>query len=205
MNFLEFKEKFFNLSIFTTDQVYSWYPGFDRNNFSRWVKKGLILRLRKGYYTFPEYKSIPHYSFYFANKIYKPSFISLHSALSYYGLIPESIFQITSVTTLKTENFKNEIGEFVYKSINSKVMFGYEFKEIDNAKNFKISTPEKAIVDLLYLYPEYSTEEEILNLRFDEDLLPELINKDRLLQLSEKIKMNSLTNRIKLLIKVYGI
>lgn len=203
MNFLQFREKFFRLSIFTIDQVYAWYPNFDRNSFTRWVNRGLIIRLRKGVYTFPEYKSLPHYPFYFANKIYKPSYVSLHTALAYYGLIPESILQITSVTTLKTESFFNDVGEFSYKTIKNNLMFGYQHKEIDNEKNFMIAIPEKAIVDFLYLYPEYNTEEDILNLRFDEDLLTETINKELLFELTEKTKVKALLHRIKILTGVY--
>lgn len=203
MNFLQLKEKFFKLSIFTTDQVYVWYPNFDRNNFTRWFNKGLIIRLRKGVYTFPEYKSLLHYPFYFANKIYKPSYVSLHSALAYYGLIPESILQITSITTLKTESFVSDVGEFSYKTIKKNLMFGYYHKEVDMDKKFMIAIPEKAIIDFLYLYPEYNTEEDILNLRFDEALLSETINKDLLFELTEKTEVNALLHRIKILTKVY--
>lgn len=203
MSFIKFREKFFKLSIFTTDQVYAWYPNFDRNNFTRWVSKGLIIRLRNGVYTFPEYKSLPHYAFYFANKIYKPSYVSLHSALAFYGLIPESIFQITSVTTLKTESFVNDIGEFSYKTIKKNLMFGYHYKEVDNDKKFMIAIPEKAIIDFLYLYPEYKSGEDLLNLRFDEDILTETINKDLLFEMAEKTKVHALLDRIKTLTKVY--
>lgn len=203
MNFHQLKEKFYKLSIFTTDQVYSWHPNFDRNSFTRWVNKGLIIRLRKGVYTFPENRSLPHFPFFFANKIYKPSYVSLHSALAYYGLIPESILQITSVTTLKTESFVNDVGGFSYKTIKKNLMFGYQHKEIDNEKNFMIAVPEKAIIDFLYLYPAYNTEKDILNLRFDEDLLTETINKGLLFELTEKTKVNALFDRIKILTKVY--
>ena len=203
MNFLQFKEKFFRLSIFTTDQVYTWYPNFDRNNLTRWLNKNLIIRLRNGIYTFKEYKSLPHFPFYFANKIYKPSYVSLHAALAFYGLIPESILQITSVTTLKTESFVNAVGEFSYKTIKKSLMFGYQLMDVDNDKKYIIAIPEKAIIDLLYLYPEYNTEKDILNLRFDEDVLIERINKDLLFELTEKVKINALLHRIKTLTKLY--
>ena len=203
MNFLQFREKFFNLSIFTINQVYAWYSDFDRNNFTRWVKRGLIIRLRNGVYTFPEYKTLPHYQYYFANIIYKPSYISLQTALAFYGLVPESVLQITSVTTLKTESFVNDIGEFSYKTIKKNLMFGYLPKEIGDDKRFMIAIPEKAIIDFLHLYPEYNTKENLLDLRFDEDLLNDMINKDLLIELAEKTKIKALIRRIKLLIKVY--
>lgn len=205
MNFLQFREKFFKLSIFTTDQVYAWYPNFDRNNFTRWIKKGLIIRLRQGLYTFPGNKTKPNFDLYAANRMYRPSYISIHSALSFYGLIPEAVFQTTSVSTLKTTSFKNDFGNFVYKTINSKLMYGFSSKKIDVEKYFLIADPEKAIMDLLYLYPEYNSEKEILELRFDEDILTEIFNKDLLIEYTEKIENKSLLQRVKQLISVYDL
>jgi len=205
MLFINFKEKFNKLAIFTTDQVYAWYPKFDRNNFSRWVKKGLIVRLRRNFYTFPEYKTIPNFEFYVANRIYNPSYISTHSALSYYGLIPEAVITTSSVSVLKTASFKNDFGTFTYKTINQELLFGYSFKKIDTVRNFSIAEPEKAIVDLLYLYPEYNSEQEILELRLDDDILIEVLNRDLLLEYTSKTENNALLERIKILITVYGL
>ncbi|MDP2304166.1 MAG: type IV toxin-antitoxin system AbiEi family antitoxin domain-containing protein [Ignavibacteria bacterium] len=205
MNFLQFKEKFFKLSIFTTDQVYAWYSNFDRNNFSRWVKKGLIIRLRQGLYTFPEYKTKPNFDFYAANRIYRPSYISIHSALSFYGLIPEAVFQTTSVSTLKTASFENDFGTFVYKTISAKLMYGYSSKKIAAERYFLIADPEKAIMDLLYLYPEYNSEDEIFELRLDEDILLEIFNKELLTEYTEKTENKSLLQRVQKLITVYGL
>ena len=205
MNFLQFREKFLKLSVFTNNQVYAWYPNFDRNNFTRWFKKGLLIRLRQGLYTFPENKTKPNFDFYAANRIYRPSYISIHSALSFYGLIPEAIFQTTSVSTLKTASFKNDFGTFVYKTINAKLMYGYNSKKIDAERYFLIADPEKAIMDLLYLYPEYNSEKEILELRFDEDILLEIFHKELLIEYTEKTENKSLLQRVKKLITVYGL
>jgi predicted transcriptional regulator of viral defense system len=110
MNYLDFRNQMFDLACFNTEQVYAWEPSFDRNNLWRWTQKGLLIRLRQGWFTFPEYKSKPEYAWYFANRIYNPSYISLHTALSYYSIIPEAVVQITSVTPLKTAFFSNVIG-----------------------------------------------------------------------------------------------
>ena len=61
------------------------------------MKKGLLVRLRQGYYTFSEYLASSDHVYFFANRIYKPSYISLHTALSFYGIIPEAVGSITSV------------------------------------------------------------------------------------------------------------
>lgn len=91
MNWFEFEKKMFDLGCFSIHQVYAWRPGFDRNNLVRWTKKGRLVHLRRGWYAFPEYKDKPEFAEYIAGKIYNPSYISLHSALAFYGLIPESV------------------------------------------------------------------------------------------------------------------
>ena len=58
MTFLEFKEQLFDLACFNIYQVYAWQPDFDRNNLTRWTKKGYLIRLRQGYFAFSEYKSV---------------------------------------------------------------------------------------------------------------------------------------------------
>ena len=203
MNYLDFRNRMFDLVCFNTHQVYAWEPDFDRNNFVRWVKKGLLLRLRQGYYTFPEYKSNPDFTLFFANRIYRPSYISLHTALAFYGIIPEAVVQITSVTSLKTANFQNDIGEFAYKSVLRELMFGYDIKPVANNQSIQIAKPEKAILDLLYLYPFYNTEQEMENLRFDEDFLTDEINLMLLEEYLLKMESNALEKRVKLFKKTY--
>ena len=55
MDYQHFREAFFNQISFTSNQVQAWYRGFDKNNLGRWVKKGYIIKLRNGHYTFKEY------------------------------------------------------------------------------------------------------------------------------------------------------
>jgi predicted transcriptional regulator of viral defense system len=203
MNYLDFKNRMFDLVCFNTHQVYAWAPDFDRNNFVRWAKKGLLLRLRQGYYTFPEYKSKSDFTLFFANRIYRPSYISLHTALAFYGIIPEAIVQITSVTSLKTASFQNDIGEYEYKSIRKELMFGYDIKPIANGQSLQLAQPEKSLLDLLYLYPFYNTEQEIENLRLDEDFLQDELDLQLLENYLLKFKSKALEKRVKLLKNTY--
>lgn len=205
MNYLEFKNRMFDLGCFNIHQVYAWKPGFDRNNFSRWIDKGLIIRLRRGYYTFPEYKGKPDFVLYFANRIYRPSYVSLHAALAFYGIIPEAVIQITNVTTLKTVSFSNDFGEYSYKNVKEDLMFGYDLKPIAEGRTLQLAKPEKALLDLLYLYPFYNTEQELEGLRLDEDFLEDDLNLEVLGEYLEKFGNKSLDNRVKLLMKTYGL
>lgn len=205
MNYLEFKNRMFDLGCFNTHQVYAWKPDFDRNNFVRWTKKGLLIRLRQGYYTFPEYKSTPDFTLFFANRIYRPSYISLHTALAFYEMIPEAVVQVTSVTSLKTASFKNEFGEYEYKSVRKELMFGYDIKPVANGQSLQLAQPEKALLDLLYLYPFYNTEQEMEDLRLDEDFLMDELDLQRLENYLSKFKNKALQKRVKLLKNTYGL
>lgn len=205
MLFHEFNKAMFSQGSFTSNQVYTWRPGFDKNNLGRWAQKGLLLKLRNGFYSFPEYLKQPNFEFYLANRIYKPSYISLHSALAFYGLIPESVVQITSVTTLKTAEFQNAFGTFNYKTVKPAAMFGFDYLPFMNDRTLLLAKPEKAILDLLYLYPFYKTENDFESLRLDEDIMNETINKEIILNYLEKFTNKSLENRVHLLLKVYGL
>ena len=197
MTFLEFKNQLFDLACFNIYQVYAWQSDFDRNSLTRWVKKGYLIRLRQGYFAFSEYKSKPDYFLYFANRIYRPSYISLHTALSFYGMIPEAVVQITSVTTLKTASFVNDFGEYL--------MFGYELKPMADNRTIQFATPEKALLDLLYLYPFYDSEQELEELRLDEDYLHDDLNKDLLMDYCDMFQSKALDHRVKLLLKTYDL
>jgi predicted transcriptional regulator of viral defense system len=205
MSFLEFKDKMFDLACFHIHQVYAWQPDFDRNNLTRWTKKGYLIRLRQGYFAFSEYKKKQDYLLYFANRIYRPSYISLHTALSFYGMIPEAVVQITSITSLKTASFANDAGEYSYKNIKENLMFGYELKPMENNRVIQFATPEKALLDLLYLYPFYDNEQELTELRLDEDYLHDDLNKDLLMDYRAKFQSKALDHRVKLLLKTYDL
>jgi predicted transcriptional regulator of viral defense system len=203
MNYLEFKNRMFDLGCFNTQQVYTWKPDFDRNNFGRWVNKGLLIRLRQGYYTFPEYVNKPDFTLLFANRIYRPSYISLHTALAFYGIIPEAVVQITSVTSLKTINFKNEIGEYQYKSVKKELMFGYDIKPLASGHSLYIARPEKALLDLLYLNPFYNADQDLEDLRLDLDFLLDELDVQRLDDYLLQFESKALQKRVKRLKNIY--
>lgn len=205
MNYIEFRSKLFDQACFSIDQVYAWQPGFDRNNLSRWIKKGLLIRLRQGWFTFSEYKGKPDFAFYFANRIYRPSYISLHTALAFYGLIPEAVTQVTSVTPLKTAFFNNHMGDYSYRTIKKELMFGYILKSLAKNMTMQMAEPEKAILDLLYLYPEYSTEKELEELRLDGDYLDADLNRVLLMEYTDRFKSIAMEHRVQMLLKTYGL
>lgn len=205
MNYLEFHRQWRPLGCFNVQQIYSWCPDFNRHNLRVWEHKGYITKLRKEYYAFSECKTIPDFNRYIANRIYRPSYISLHTALSYYGMIPEAVVQITSVTSLKTSSFKNDFGEYCYNSVKPWLMFGYEPKTMTDGRAILFATPEKALLDLLYLNPFYKTENDMADLRLDEDFMCEDFSVEIFKEYAERTGSKALNSRIKTLLTAYGL
>ena len=84
-------------------------------------------------------------------------------------------------------------------------MFGYGLKVIDGGRTMKMASAEKAILDLLYLYPGYSSAKEIEALRFDEDYLHDDLKKDLLIEYSIQFKNKALEKRVQQLFITYGL
>jgi len=166
MNYLSFEKIFKPFGIVSISQVRATKLVFDKNNFGRWEKQGLLIKLRNGYYAFADIASTSGFAHYAASKIYKPSYISLRTALAFHGIIPETANEITSVSSLKTSTYENSLGTFSYKKIKPSLMFGYDAVE-KNGFTFFMASPEKAILDLLYLEPSYNFKKEMRNLRLD--------------------------------------
>lgn len=203
MTYLEFHRQWHSLGCFNIRQIYAWHPDFNRLNLRNWEKKGLIMKLRKEFYAFSDCKSLPDFAVYVANRIYRPSYISLHSALAHYGMIPESVGSITSVTSLKTMQFSNELGEYSYKSVKPHLMFGYVPKPMNDGRNILFATPEKALLDLLYIYPFYRTEQDMLDLRLDEDFMLNEFNAERFREYVDTAGIHALAKRAHTLINTY--
>ena len=125
--------------------------------------------------------------------------------MSFYGIIPESVPEITSVTTLKTITFSNDFGEYSYKNIRPELMFGYDLRDMEGGRRIMFATPEKAIIDLLYLYPFYNTERDLEDLRLDESYMEDDLNAKRLTEFSDRIGSKALSKRIDMLRKVHNL
>lgn len=203
MNYLEFREQWHAVGCFNIYQIRAWRPDFDRINLFHWVKKGYLSKLRQDWYAFSDLKGNPETARYVAQRIYTPSYISLHTALSFYGIIPEAVTVVTSVTSNRPTTYSNEFGEFSYQTVKPALFFGYKSMPLSPHGRYLLAFPEKAILDLLYLYPQYNTEEALLDLRFDEYWMQEELDCDKLLAFSAQSGVKALQSRVKLLLKTY--
>lgn len=203
MTYTQFYNQWHGLGCFSVHQVHAISPDFNRANWHQWQKSGYIVMLRRGWYAFADYLQQPDYARYFAGKIYAPSYISLHTALSFYGIIPEAVVEITSVTTQKTCRYENTFGQFSYQTVRPRLFWGFEPKTMRDGKQYMMATPEKAIIDLLYLYPQYSSVEDMRELRLDEDWMREELDKERLMGYVERIGSPIIAKRVRLLLTAY--
>ena len=149
MQFIEFKQIFKEYVVFSKNEINKYIPGFNKMNLIYWQEKGYIKKIKNNWYCFTDKEISQAVLFYIANKIYAPSYISLETALSFYGFIPEGVFLTTSISTLKTNEFDTFTGRFSYKSVKRNIFFGYKIIET-NKLSFKIAEAEKAILDFLY-------------------------------------------------------
>lgn len=204
-SFISFRNQFFKYGCLSWHQILMWNPDFDENNITRWVRKGLLVRLRREWLAFPEYRKTPDFARYIAGRIYKPSYISLFSALSYYGMIPEAVTDITSITTLKTSSFQNDFGLFSYNSVKASMFFGFCLKPTADGRTVTIATAEKALIDLLYLHPAYSNEDDMLELRLDEAFMQDEFKRNLADSYIEAIGSKTLHKKLLTLYTAYGI
>lgn len=203
MMYLEFYRKWINPGLFNINQVLAWYPEFQQSNLSRWIKKDYIVKLRKEWYIFKEKLDVPGIQYLIGNKLYQPSYVSLQTALCFYGIIPESVMDVTSVCTIDSKSYSTEISLYSYQKVRPDLFFGYRLIEFENVGTVRFATPEKAILDFLYLNPFYKTEQDMADLRFDEWFMCEDLDKERLRQMLSRYKNKSLETRISKLLQRY--
>lgn len=167
MKFTTFQKQFAGLPVVSVVEIEKAFPGFDRNALTRWQEAGLLEKIRNTQYRFTD-KPVAGDTelFFIANRIYSPSYVSLQSALSWHGFIPEGVFTVTSVSTLKTQFFLTGVGNFAYRTIKPALYFGYRLEPF-GAYRFKIAEPAKALLDLLYLFPNLDSEDHFHELRLN--------------------------------------
>ncbi|HMP72313.1 MAG TPA: hypothetical protein PKE55_03535 [Kiritimatiellia bacterium] len=122
-----------------------------RDRISLLLEKGDLVRVRKGLYVLGEqYRRGPVVREQLANLIYGPSYVSLDYALSFHGLIPERVDEVTSVTTGKSRRFETGFGVFTYRPLlTGRYQPGITFGGAEPGR-FLIASPEKALVDKVW-------------------------------------------------------
>ncbi len=149
----------------------------------RWLDEEALISLKRGLYAVPDSSSqsalfLPL----IANHVYGPSYVSMEFMLSHYGLIPERVMQVTSVTTRRGKVFENDLGRFSNQRLPvSYYALGVNYLKASDRVGYMVASREKAVCDWLALTPNlkiYSTKGLrgllLEDMRMDEYLLSEM-------------------------------
>ena len=143
-------------------------------------QKGELVRLKRGLYITAN--GNPNL-FLVANHLYGPSYVSCESALRYYGLIPEHVESVISVSTLRSKEFENALGRFSYRHIPIDYYPLDICIQTEKEVSFQIASPEKALADLVILTSG-------IRLRYKKEIL-EYLEQDLRLDMEAFYKMDA--------------
>lgn len=195
MKFRDFKEKGVVLPIFCLNDVRKFDPDFFRQQLNYWQNQKLIKPAGNGYYVFSDVKVDESFLFMLTNKIYEPSYVSLESALAYYGVIPESVLGVTSVTSRKTKEEETEWGGLSYRQVKPELLTGFEIIQPTDAVKYKMARLEKAVLDYLYLNPNVKSVLDLEGLRWNKQVLADLDDNKLFLRYLEIFDSKALRQR----------
>ncbi len=141
-------------------------PAQVRKQLSLWVQAGRLVQLRRGLYVLaPPYRKIEPHPFLIANRLRLGTYVSLQSALAYHNLIPEAVPVVTSVGNVRPAFVETPFGTFSFRHIKTDLLWGYDDLSVTRSQRAFIATPEKALLDLVYLQPGADMESYLLGLR----------------------------------------
>ena len=200
MQYLELRQQLGDFLVFSLDDIKKVDHAFHRRRLNEWQDKGYIKKIIKGFYIFADLEINESVLFVIANRIFDPSYISLEMALSYHGLIPESVYGITSVSSRKTYSFNSQLAKFNYRKIKPELMFGYQLINYQN-HNFKMAEIEKAILDFFYVNSKLKTEGQFEELRINRDTFRERVDVEKLKDYLAQYNNKALSRRINKFIK----
>ena len=151
--FADFRTAFLGLPVIPLLEIGMRFPEMHRSRLSQWQQRGLLLKVRNGFYRIAERPITDHERWAIANAIHAPSYVSLRTALAHYGFIPEGVFHVESITTSTTRSYAFSGTDYSFRHVRPSFYFGYRFVELNGARAM-LASPEKALLDLLYLEPE---------------------------------------------------
>jgi len=149
-----------------------------RRQLSRWTRAGRLLQLRRGLYALaPPWQRIKPHPFLIANRLGPGSYVSGLSALAFAQAIPEYVAEVTSCTGGRPHTHLTPLGRFSFRRLKAGLRFGYQQVALGDGQTAFLATPEKALLDLIYLQPGGDDPAFLKELRLNLDVLQsELLN-----------------------------
>jgi len=174
MRYIDFRQSF-AVPIFTSQDIKLLATDVTPSQLTAWQKNSYITKIRGGVYVFNDAKDniTPEE---LSSVIVEPSYVSLELALFRYNLIPEAIFATTCISSKNNRTHDTYLGLFNYQHLKSELYFGY-VQQQGKFRPYFIAEPEKAILDFLYLHPQYNSIEDVKGLRLDIETFNDLDHK----------------------------
>ena len=203
MTYLEFRNSLLSFQVFSIQDIEKNFPGFDSRRLVEWRQKGYIRKLVNKWYLFSECAVDEQLLYRISNCIYRPSYISLESALAFYHLIPEAVYTQKAITTRKTISYTTPAGTFDYHSLKPGLFFGYTILH-KGSLPLMLAEVEKAVLDYLYLNASMRSAKDIEQLRLNYVELQNNFDWDKLGKYQLVFESKTLDKKIKILKKQLG-
>lgn len=143
-------------------------PADVRRQLARWTAAGKILQLRRNVYVLaPPWRRVEPHPFLIANELHPPSYISLQSALAYYGMIPEAVPVTTSITSGRPLQIDTPLGRYLYRHVRQEAFFGYDSHPLWRGQTALLADAAKALLDLVYVTPKGEAMDHLESLRLE--------------------------------------
>lgn len=167
--------------VFTRPEVACWVGGSPQRQFSllkRAAASGEVVRIHRGLYCLgARYLRQKLDPFVLAQRICGPSYISLETALSYHGWIPEAVYAVTSVSLDRSREYDTPLGHFSFTRVPQKTLYAEVGRVADaNGGSFLLASPVKALADYVYVHKcDWDSARPVVeSLRVDEGLLADI-------------------------------
>lgn len=177
-------------------------PGQIRARLSRWVHQQKLIQLRRKHYLLPpNVTAQPAHPLYLSSALLRPSYVSLHTALSYWGLIPEQVVRIQAITSSAPHSWQTTVGHFEY--VHNYRFWGYRRETMGATAQHScyMAYPEKAILDLFYHGTGDWGQERIKAMRFQG---LEEMQIDRLQEYTERYNKTKVRRAVENFLSIHG-
>lgn len=155
-----------------------------RRQLSRWTKARRLYQLRRGLYALaPPFQKVKPHPFVIANRMARGSYVSCQSALAHYGLIPEYVPVVVSVTNARPGRWETPLGIFEFRHIKTELLRGYRLMDLGGGQKAFVASPGKALLDLIHLHPGADSPNYLRELRLQN---LERLNLDELRRLADE-------------------
>jgi len=164
---------------------------------NEWQHKGYVQKIINKWWRFTEIPASAQLQYRLSNLLLQPSYVSLETALAHYQFIPEAVYSIEAITTVKTVSYTTPDGNYHYHGIKPAYFFGYSIQYWGRLPSL-MAEPEKAIIDFLYLGSQLNKPEDLAALRLNTVAINETINWKKLALYAQVFDSPTLDKRIRL-------